>query len=193
MDRNRSSRNNFKKDDPESAAGQRNEEHGKREVQKAKEAEASGYKNFPNTKKNLYVVLIDEIASVTRDLNSSPPREYTFEEWMWYLKLIEEDDDHQQNYSIASSASTSKEKEKGGEGEGMRTDGRDLVARQWKWMDTNSPLMGNPEEPQWVLRRLTRRLQRELRALNSTLEEDIKEGNGEGGPKQDRSRGEITQ
>jgi potassium channel subfamily K len=195
MDRNRSSRNNFKKDDPESAAGQRNEEHGKREAQKAKEAEASGYKDFPNTKKDLYVVLIDEIASVTRDLNSSPPREYTFEEWMWYLKLIGEDGDYPQNYSIASSGSTSKEKqkEKGGEGEGMKTEGGDLVARQWNWVDTNSPLMGNQEEPQWVLKRLTRRLQRELRALNSALEEDIKEWKGEGGPKQDRYRCEITQ
>jgi potassium channel subfamily K len=172
MDRNQSSRNNFKTDDPESAAGQHNDQRGKREAQKAKDAEASGYRDFPKTKKDLYVVLIDEIASVTRDLSSSPLREYSFEEWMWYLRLIEEDGDVPQDYSI-SSTSTSK-KEKIGEGQGKQNDGGGAIGRQWNWVDTNSPLMRSQEEPQWVLKRLTRRLQRELRALNSALDYGVK-------------------
>ena len=63
-------------------------------------------------------MLIDEIASVTRDLSWSPPREYSFEEWMWYLKLICDDNDYPQNHSISSSAATSKEEEeKSGNGQ----------------------------------------------------------------------------
>lgn len=81
------------------------------------------------------------------------------------------------------------DKDKSGEEEGNTTEDWDIIARQWNCVDTNSPLMGNQEEPQWVLKRLTRTLQRELRALNSALDEEL---TGEG-REQDRDRGETIQ
>jgi potassium channel subfamily K len=160
MNRNQSSHHNYKKNDPESMAGQHDEQRGLRQAQKAQDAELAGNRGVPKSKKELHIVLIDEIANVTRDLNSDPPKKYDFEEWMWYLRLVGEDGTYSPSRSLGSSASTSREKEK--DGETQRT--------PWSWVDANSPLMGGHEEPEWVLRRLTTRLQRELRRVDDGLD-----------------------
>lgn len=47
---------------------------------------------LPRTRSEYHLVLIDEIARVTKHLQHSPPRKYTFQEWAWYLRLMGEDE-----------------------------------------------------------------------------------------------------
>ncbi|KAK8069687.1 Two-pore potassium channel 4 [Apiospora phragmitis] len=47
---------------------------------------------LPTTRSEYHLVLIDEIARVTKHLQHSPPRKYTFKEWAWYLRLMGEDE-----------------------------------------------------------------------------------------------------
>lgn len=53
---------------------------------------------------------------------------------------------------------------------------------KWSWVGNRSPLMGNKEEAEWVLERLTRTLQRELDAMRKE-ELEGKETPNDGGPK----------
>ncbi|KAK8121062.1 ion channel protein [Apiospora kogelbergensis] len=47
---------------------------------------------LPKTRAEYHLVLIDEIARVTKHLQHSPPRKYTFKEWAWYLRLMGQDE-----------------------------------------------------------------------------------------------------
>ncbi|KAK7931399.1 hypothetical protein PG985_002111 [Apiospora marii] len=47
---------------------------------------------LPRTRSEYHLVLIDEIARVTKHLQHNPPRKYTFQEWAWYLRLMGEDE-----------------------------------------------------------------------------------------------------
>ncbi|KAH9907500.1 hypothetical protein F4778DRAFT_769001 [Xylariomycetidae sp. FL2044] len=47
---------------------------------------------LPKSRAEYHLVLIDEIARVTRHLQHTPPRKYTFKEWAWYFRLIGEDE-----------------------------------------------------------------------------------------------------
>ncbi|KAL2264648.1 hypothetical protein VTJ83DRAFT_7158 [Remersonia thermophila] len=47
---------------------------------------------LPSSKHDYLVTLISEIRRLTRHLKRDPPRKYSFREWMWYLKLIGEDE-----------------------------------------------------------------------------------------------------
>ncbi|KAI1631715.1 hypothetical protein F4809DRAFT_657464 [Biscogniauxia mediterranea] len=61
----------------------------KREASKAR---ANVPTELPKTRSEYHLVLIDEIRRVTKHLQRSPPRKYTFKEWAWYLRLIGEDE-----------------------------------------------------------------------------------------------------
>ncbi|KAI1211290.1 voltage-gated potassium channel [Annulohypoxylon truncatum] len=53
---------------------------------------------LPKSRAEYHLVLIDEISRVTKHLRHSPPREYTFKEWAWYLRLIGEDEGNAENH-----------------------------------------------------------------------------------------------
>jgi hypothetical protein len=48
--------------------------------------------DVPTNKADYHVMLIEEIERVSQHLKSHPPRQYTFKEWAWYLKLLGEDE-----------------------------------------------------------------------------------------------------
>jgi potassium channel subfamily K len=52
---------------------------------------------------------------------------------------------------------------------GLKLDEEKTV--KWSWIGNRSPLMGNKEEAEWVLERLTRTLQRELEEMRKEEEE----------------------
>ncbi|KAI2468358.1 voltage-gated potassium channel [Annulohypoxylon bovei var. microspora] len=54
--------------------------------------------SLPKSRAEYHLVLIDEISRVTKHLRHSPPREYTFKEWAWYLRLIGEDEGNADNH-----------------------------------------------------------------------------------------------
>jgi potassium channel subfamily K len=164
------------KDDPESAAQHVNSDLALIEGKKAYER---GHKNdpLPKSKHHYHLLLIREISSVMRHLRSSPPRKYSFEEWAWYLKLAGENEDDAEHHRRALGKRDEGEKmgegSGGVEGEGMggagdgrgRDNGGEKMAK-WSWVGKRSPLMGNKEESEWVLERLTKKLERELEQIS---------------------------
>lgn len=97
-----------------------------------------------------------EMKNVVQHLDASPPRKYTFEEWTWLLKLINEDEANPEGHRIP----------------GQHVDEQHPVAaplkedpkQVWSWMGQESPLMSTEDEPKWVLQRLMVVLERELKS-----------------------------
>jgi len=123
---------------------------------------------MPKSKRHYHAMLIKEISSVMQHLNSSPPRKYSFDEWAWYLKLIGEDESSPETHrkAVRKPKRTSDEL---GTAVGQRLDEDKKV--KWSWVGNRSPLMGNKEEAEWVLERLTKTLERELEAMRREEEE----------------------
>jgi potassium channel subfamily K len=89
-----------RKNDPESAAQRVAGDNAKSETARAKKQREYG-DEIPKSKRHYHVVLIKEIGKVMKHLNSSPPRKYTFDEWVWYLKLIGEDESSAETHRAA--------------------------------------------------------------------------------------------
>ncbi|KIN01382.1 hypothetical protein OIDMADRAFT_145456 [Oidiodendron maius Zn] len=134
---------------------------GKDAQQEAKQAEEYAKTNdeLPTSRRHYQSILIKEIGQVMRHLNSSPPRKYTFDEWAWFLKLIGEDES-----SSDLHRSPTEKPSKDGDDVGIAKAG-DGGRLKWSWVDDRSPLLGHKEEPEWVLERLTTRLDRELEEM----------------------------
>jgi potassium channel subfamily K len=109
-----------------------------------------------------HFILAKEIRQMMSDINASPPRQYTYDEWTYYLRLIGQDendasghrkpeDQHQHNKGDAPDIGTA--------------DDGDTVT--WSWLGIRSPLMGNTNEPEWLLQRLAATLEAEMRKMSS--------------------------
>ncbi|PMD35598.1 voltage-gated potassium channel [Hyaloscypha variabilis F] len=159
------------KNGPESAAQRVAGDNAKSETARAKK-QGEGGDEIPKSKRHYHVVLIKEIGKVMKHLNSSPPRKYTFDEWAWYLKLIGEDENSADTHRAAL-----RKPRPDGEGLGAALADQNKEVK-WSWVGNRSPLMGNKEEAEWVLERLTTTLNRELEAMRR--EELEKEGGGGG-------------
>jgi potassium channel subfamily K len=117
-------------------------------------------------RKELHCFLIQEIHTVMEDVNSSPPRKYTFEEWSWYLNLLSanEPGSHPHRKSLgmpkvdAQSLATAMAGGIGNERQGERNE-------NWSWIGDQSPLMADMGEPEWLLSRLITMLERELESV----------------------------
>lgn len=130
-------------------------------------------KDILKSKIHYHHYIIQEISEVLTHLNASPAKEYSFEEWAWYLKLIGEDESEATTHRRA-------EKRPQADGKGIvvgeMTEGEERDPEKsrvdWSWVDNRSPLMGEKSEAEWVLERLTRKLQRELeRVVKEQAEE----------------------
>src|SRR3569833_1338782 len=146
-------------------------------------------KDLPRSRAEYHVMLIDKITTVTRHLKHTPPRKYTFQEWAWYLKLIGEDEHSAETHKKARPHVH--DRSRGGGSHHGRTAAHahaptpahahgcrgaaaegepkteELAAEEsraaWSWVGTRSPLMGSQEEAEWILEKLTMRLQAELK------------------------------
>ncbi|KAL8848874.1 MAG: hypothetical protein Q9221_006099 [Calogaya cf. arnoldii] len=108
--------------------------------------------------------LIREFRNVLKHLNENPPRKYTYEEWAWFLKLMGEDEDNQSFHR--KPPIEIRNDYKGDREPDMQQGGADdkmEEQRQWSWLGNRSPLMGDMEEADWVLERLSITLERELK------------------------------
>lgn len=99
----------------------------------------------------LYVA-IKEMKNVVQHLDASPPRKYTYAEWTWFLKLIDEDettpDGHRRPWHHHHQ---------------VQTPLRDHEHQVWSWLGQESPLMSMEDEPKWVLTRLMHVVEREAK------------------------------
>ncbi|MCJ1468608.1 Potassium channel [Pseudocyphellaria aurata] len=108
-----------------------------------------------------HFLLIKELRSVLKHLDESPPRKYTYEEWAWFLRLMGEDES---SHTSHRKAPIKVKKHLGDQPDLQQgqTDDRDQL-QQWSWVGNRSPLMGDTEEAEWVLERLSATLEKELK------------------------------
>lgn len=120
-----------------------------------------------------HFLLIKELRNVLKHLDESPPRRYSYEEWAWFLRLMGEDESSSTSHRKAP---IKIKKEAGDEPDLQQgqTDDRDQL-RQWSWVGNRSPLMGDAEEAEWVLERLSATLEKELRR-QSKSQKKVPEG-----------------
>ncbi|KAI9733421.1 MAG: Potassium channel [Cirrosporium novae-zelandiae] len=118
-----------------------------------------------------HFLLIREIRNVMGHLNSSPPKQYTYDEWAWFLKLSGEDENsprshrtapikvHERDENILGTETGYSRREE----DGIRDKGKEHRMHKWSWLENRSPLMGEKLEAEWVLERLSDTLERALR------------------------------
>lgn len=146
---------------------------------------------LPKTRAEYHLVLIDEIRRVSQHLQQSPPREYSYREWAWYLRLIGEDESDASTHRKPVKkprAVDPKNDEKAPQPtkqrgiDGFATDDQlqqgqpERDRPKWSWVGHRSPLMDTRAEAEWILDKLSQKLRLELLAA-------VKEGEGEDGVK----------
>lgn len=133
------------------------------EIEAAGEAERRGDEVSKDAHEYHYQ-LIREFRNVMQHLNETPPRRYTYEEWAWFLKLMGEDEDNQTSHRKAPINVRGSGEAKGEpDMQQGTTDDKEREKLQWSWLGNRSPLMGEVDEPDWVLERLSITLEKELK------------------------------
>lgn len=107
-----------------------------------------------------HFLLIKELRNVLKHINESPPRKYTYEEWAWFLKLMGEDESSDSSHRKAPIKVTAADSAEPNIQQAHTDDHNQ--AQQWSWLGNRSPLMGETEEAEWVLERLSATLEKEL-------------------------------
>ncbi|KAF2435616.1 voltage-gated potassium channel [Tothia fuscella] len=156
-----------KKNTPEDHAMDRLAGHLEKE--ELEEAEEAG-KRGDTLERDLHFyhyVLARELRNLMKDIQASPPKEYTYAEWAFFLKLLgqhEEDDDLHR--PALKSQWDDKDQNKQLENVGKAA-GDDGELHHWSWLGTRSPLMASKNEANWVMERLASKLESELHRLRS--------------------------
>ena len=148
-----------------------------------------------------HYLLVKEIRNVMKDVADNPDKKYSYHEWAWFLRLLGEDENNPNFHRKPSNEQERREgNREGGEGgeiqkgaSGHRTAGEEKPdssspdpksggpeeqSTPWSWVGVRSPLLGETEEAEWVLERLSDRLERELKEqrLSAQREREGKRG-----------------
>lgn len=109
-----------------------------------------------------HFILAKEIRQLMKDVDASPPRNYKYYEWKYYLSLIGQDEndptehrDPKEEYHRDGSDSPDL---------GTADDGKKVT---WSWLGIRSPLMSYKSESQWLLERLGAALEAEMSLMRS--------------------------
>ena len=136
--------------------------------------------------------IIQQIRRVYADSTASEPKTYSYEEWAYFLKLLGEDESDEQYHRRAQKHQNVGKKECKDKhttyaaeaarkfadankhntqrlhlSDGGGPDETEVV--KWSWIGAGSPLMGDKDEPEWVLQKLFERLEDSMR---QHMEED---------------------
>ena len=95
-------------------------------------------------------LIMRQIRTTVQQMDATPPRQYSYAEWTWILKLLGEDE-------------ASLDKHRSVEATEVAEDAGHPDSRSWSWLGQNSPLMSGEDEPKWVLHRLMNLLEKELK------------------------------
>jgi len=82
-------------------------------------------------------------------LNATPPKEFEYEEWVYFLKLLGEEETYNEYHRKPYSSHP-----KDGEEE-----------KTWSWIGHRSPLLGDKQEAEWLVEALSDKLERGLKRL----------------------------
>ncbi|KIV80459.1 hypothetical protein PV11_07957 [Exophiala sideris] len=128
-------------------------------------------------------VLISAIRRVYADTTASTPKEYRYDEWVYFLRLLGEDEHdasaHRHAAEIENETNRQQALEMSGQ-EGAFASGSDKAPNKkgekvkWSWIGNRSPLMGDKEEAEWLLEKLFIRLEESLRGEGNEKEEQVK-------------------
>ncbi|KAF1975449.1 voltage-gated potassium channel [Bimuria novae-zelandiae CBS 107.79] len=104
-----------------------------------------------------HYILAKELRHIMRDVDASPPKQYTYQEWNYYLRLIGQNENNASAHRkprIHEERKPNTQPDLGtaDEGEGDK----------WSWLGVRSPLMGNASEAEWLLQRISATLEREM-------------------------------
>ncbi|KAJ9622713.1 hypothetical protein H2203_006364 [Taxawa tesnikishii (nom. ined.)] len=113
-----------------------------------------------------HYVLAREVRQLMKDLSASPPKQYEWGEWEYYLKLIGDNDyeptgNEQDKQRLIPDELRLPEDNK---------QQKQKKGQLWSWLSDKSPLMGTKTETEWILERLTASLERELRNARKAKE-----------------------
>ncbi|MCJ1437511.1 Potassium channel [Xylographa pallens] len=95
-------------------------------------------------------LIMRQIKTTVQQMDATPPRQYSYAEWTWILKLLGEDE-------------SSTEKHRSAEATEDAEDAGHPDSKSWSWLGQNSPLMSGEDEPKWVLQRLMDLLEKDLK------------------------------
>ena len=114
-----------------------------------------------------HYLLAKEIRKVMKDVGQVPPKKYSYDEWVWFLRLMGEDENSSEKHRKAAVDMRGDPNNPDLQEAGLDTshNGR---GQEWSWMGTRSPLMGETEEADWVLERLSITLEKELKKQRDT-------------------------
>jgi potassium channel subfamily K len=124
-----------------------------------------------------HYVLAREIRQLMRDVDAQPPKQYTFQEWSYYLRLVGEDEGDSSRHRRPKLNPRHRRGKQKTPDIAAATGGEDENGEQftWSWLGIRSPLMGNTTEAQWLLHKLTLVLEEEMRKMRSPNEEERNE------------------
>ena len=143
------------------------------ELKEARQANVKGDKLREDIH-TYHFLLIKEFRNVLKHLKESPPRKYDYEEWAWFLKLMGEDESHSASHRTAP-VKVKNNTDGKPDMQQAQTDDMEGGLRQWSWLGNRSPLMGDSEEAEWVLERLSMTLEKELKKLSKVKAENENE------------------
>ncbi|KAJ4413051.1 hypothetical protein N0V91_000025 [Didymella pomorum] len=109
-----------------------------------------------------HFILSKEIRQLMKDVDASPPRQYSYSEWAYYLRLLGQDENDASGHRRARVHH--KHSNNSTPDLGTADDGDEQA---WSWLGIRSPLMGNSTEAQWLLRRLSAKLEMEMRKMSN--------------------------
>lgn len=139
------------------------------ELEEADAARAKGDPQSEN-KHDYRFLLIREARRVMKDVGTQPPKQYSYDQWSWFLRLLGESESDEKFHRDAELPDDVK-----ANAEGRHDVGRQHSVVPWSWLGERSPLLGDTEEAEWVLERLTVRLEEELRA-ESNRQDNVSRG-----------------
>jgi potassium channel subfamily K len=129
------------------------------ELEKAYQADE--HKDLQDRDRHLYCfVLVRELRKLRKDMSITPPKQYSYRDWAWYLKLMGQDEANAELHRKARHGKSARDEEMKFEFAGKGEEGEDLT---WSWIGTRSPLMGNQTESEWLIDRIGHRLEQEYR------------------------------
>jgi potassium channel subfamily K, other eukaryote len=156
----------------------------------ADEQDAKEHGNIPAQDEHHYRrTLLSEIRKVYADSAASQPKQYSYEEWTYYIKLLGQDESDSKYHRLPKPADdapgshshehhnhpTNSEDNSGpntlqpvNSCDATDGEGRPL---QWSWIGQKSPLMGDKDEPDWLLEKLFLRLEESLQRQIPTNEQ----------------------
>jgi potassium channel subfamily K len=167
------------------------EEYEREELDEAEDAREKGDEIGADIHYYHYL-LVKELRNVMKDLDTSPPRKYTYKEWAWFLKLLGEDEGEGSLHRAPPIEINQNDQDGPEIGKGNTRD-IDGITRQWSWLGNRSPLMGHKEEAEWVLERLALRLEKEMKEKRNNnrhkSEEDVPVSRNSSKSKDEREKG----